>query len=166
MVATITFAGGGCIVGEVQGETCDSGTGGGSGLNVYGWSFGATSTENIGSETGGAGAGTVTLTDVTFTTNVTSADLALFANLQQGVTDSGAVLSVQSANGDEIDFKLTDVALKSIDLSDDGASTSPNPMMTVELVVAGVSATHTPSGGDNTTINSGWQQVGNATGSS
>jgi hypothetical protein len=161
-VATIEFGGPGCgqsADGPADQASCDGP------YNVYGWSFSGTQGTNVGTG-GGAGAGRVTsYSDLEVTTNLTSSALALFFEMQQGVSNPGAVLTVHVANGDTIRFEFIHILVTSVNLSDDGSSSSPNPMMDVKLLVAGVKETYTPQGTTGeigTQLPGGWNVVANA----
>ena len=163
VIATMEFGGTGCgdqPVGETQdgpGPSCNGP------FDVYAWNFaGSQATSIVGAGTG-AGAGKVTLSDLEITTNLSSATQSLFENLLVGRTNAGVVLNVQLANGDPVRFEFTNVAVDSVNLSDDGSSATPNPMMDVKLSAEGVKYL-APTGSGETTAPPGWNTVTNAGG--
>ena len=162
VIATIEFGGTGCgdqPVGESQdgpGPSCNDP------FNVYAWNFAGSQATSIGGAGTGAGAGKVTLTDLEFTTNLSSTTESLFENFLAGRTNAGAVLTVQLANGDTVRFEFTNVAVDSVNLSDDGSSATPNPMMDVKLSAGGVKYVAPTGAGGTTTPPAGWNTVTNA----
>ena len=117
----------------------------------------------MGSGSSGAGAGKATLTDVSFTTNVSTASESLFADLLQGATNAAAILSVQLPSGDTIEYRFTDIEVDSVNQSDDGSSATPNPLMDVKLTVGSVVVNSSSESGGSTQspIPPGWNQVTN-----
>ena len=162
VIATIEFGGTGCgdqPVGESQdgpGPSCNDP------FNVYAWNFAGSQATSIGGAGTGAGAGKVTLTDLEFTTNLSSTTESLFDNLLAGRTNAGAVLTVQLANGDSVRFEFTTVAVDSVNLSDDGSSATPNPMMDVKLSAAEVKYVAPAGSGETPPTPVGWDIPPNA----
>ncbi len=157
VVGSIEFGG----RGDVEGESQDGGSSLDGPYNVYAWSFAGSQTTSIGSGSSGAGAGKATLTDVSFTTNVSTASESLFADLLQGATNAAAILTVQLPNGDSIEYRFTNIEVDSVNQSDDGSSATPNPLMDVKLTVGSVVVDSSPESGGSTPspIPPGWSQV-------
>jgi hypothetical protein len=162
-VASLEFGGTGCGDGqtpppsETGNPKCDGP------YDVYGWTFAASQPATVGTGSGGAGTGKATLTDLAFTTPLSTTTLSLFNDLLRSGTNPGAVLTIQQPDGNAINLVYTSVQVESVNLHDDGSSATPNPMIEVNLRVGGVDTTYIPPGGTPTTpkVPAGWNQLPN-----
>ena len=148
-----------------NGETTDKTYSGKKAFEIHSFSFGGNNPVTIGSQSGGAGAGKVTLSPFSIMKVTDAASPALFANCCNGSHFDEMHVVLRKAGGSAIEFlkyDFTEVFVESIQWG--GSRGDDSPTESVSFAYGTVAVTYSPQttkGGAGTPITANWDLTQN-----
>jgi type VI secretion system secreted protein Hcp len=134
-------------------------------IELHSFSWGASNVVNIGSATGGAGAGKVQFHDLSITTAVSKASPSLFLMMASGTHAATGMLSIRKAGGTQLDYltySLTTVFVSSYSTAGANGDSIPTEQFTFQC--AAVAMSYSPQNADGSlgsAIKTGWNVTTN-----
>lgn len=150
----------------IEGETTDSAQSANKAFEVYSFSWGASNPVTVGSQSGGMGAGKVSLSSFNIMKKTDNASPVLFDACCKGTHYPTATVELRKSGGKQvtyIKYEFTEVMVESVQWSGSSGG-DDTPSESVSFAFGGVTINYTPQkpNGTQGTLNSAqWSQIKN-----